>query len=476
MKIGVLILKIILINPSPTVEIENRNNKIVKRQNTYPPLGLLYLGEILSREGHNVKILDQDVTGASPAQILESIKKFDPNIVGLSPLSPSFNISMEIAKLIKNWNPNINLIVGNILATLCSDLILKDYPFVDYCVRGEAEKPLPNLIDVIEKNKLDELENVRGITFRKDNKIKMTPNAKPIKDLDEIPFPDRNLIDYNYTMSGKKFTILATSRGCPFNCKFCGIHINSGLKGVLRVRSLKNVIDELKYLEDCGYEEISFVDDCFVLNQKRTVDLCLMMQKEKFDFSWGCEGRVDQANIQLLRTMEKSNCKSVLFGIESANKRMLNYYNKRITPEISQQAIKNAHKARIENIIGLFILGGPGETLDEINNTIKFSMKLDLTFIQYQYLYILMGSDLWKELEKKNIVSRERDWKKYIRVFEVLPNVLGEEILEKIMVNAYAKFLSNPKFIRNQILKTMTSKYRINLIENSIKALLNKIS
>ena len=245
MKIGVLILKIILINPSPTVEIENRNNKIVKRQNTYPPLGLLYLGEILSREGHNVKILDQDVTGASPAQILESIKKFDPNIVGLSPLSPSFNISMEIAKLIKNWNPNINLIVGNILATLCSDLILKDYPFVDYCVRGEAEKPLPNLIDVIEKNKLDELENVRGITFRKDNKIKMTPNAKPIKDLDEIPFPDRNLIDYNYTMSGKKFTILATSRGCPFNCKFCGIHINSGLKGVLRVRSLKNVIDEL---------------------------------------------------------------------------------------------------------------------------------------------------------------------------------------------------------------------------------------
>jgi len=467
-------LKISLINPSPTVELEESKNKLIKRQTTYPPLGLLYLGEILTQDGHSVTIFDQDVLGASPTQVLSWIQKQKPDIVGISPLSPSFEISMEISKLIKNWNPNVQIIVGNILATLCSDLILKEYPFIDFCVRGEAEETLPRLIDVIEKGRIKEIENIRGITFLQDNKIQMTPDSPPIKDLDKIPIPNRKLIDFDYKMGNKKFTILATSRGCPFKCKFCAIHINSGLRGVRRVRSLSNIIEELQYLQDSGYNEINFVDDCFILNQKRTIDLCLMMKKEKIEMEWGCEGRVDQANIRLLRTMAYTNCKSVLFGIESANKRMLDFYNKRITPEISRQAVKNANKAGIENIVGLFILGGPTETVNEIMNTIKFSHTLNLTFIQYQFLHILMGSDLWIELELSGVVSRERDWKKYFRAFEILPNVVDEKTLDKIMIKAYAKFLSQPKYLINQILKTLTSDYRIKMIKNSIMTFLKR--
>jgi len=468
-------LKISLINPSPTVEIENKNNKIVKRQTAYPPLGLLYLGEILSQEGHKIGIYDQDVTGASPVEILNWVKKQDPEVVGLSPLSPSFEISMEIAKLIKDWNPNISIIIGNILATLCSDLILKEYPFVDYCVRGEAEETLPELIEIIEKNSLDKLKDIRGITYSKDNKIIMTENRKPIRDLDKIPIPNRNLIDFNYQNAGKKFTILATSRGCPFRCKFCAIHINSGLKGIRRVRSIENVIEELLYLEEQGYKEFNFVDDCFVLDQKRTIDLCLMMRKEKIDMDWGCEGRVDQANLKLLRTLEKSNCKSILFGIESVSKKMLEFYNKMITPEMSRKAILNAKRAKIENIIGLFILGGPNETIKEVIDTINFSLSMDLTFVQYQFLYILMGSDLWYELEKNNIVSRERDWKKYLRAVDILPNILDEKVLDKLMINAYARFLSRPRFLFNQVLKTLSSRYRLELIIDNIKKLTQKL-
>ncbi|MHA1231064.1 MAG: B12-binding domain-containing radical SAM protein [Candidatus Helarchaeota archaeon] len=468
-------MKISLINPSPTVEIENKNNKIVKRQTAYPPLGLLYLGEILSQEGHKIGIYDQDVTGASPVEILNWVKKQDPEVVGLSPLSPSFEISMEIAKLIKDWNPNISIIIGNILATLCSDLILKEYPFVDYCVRGEAEETLPELIEIIEKNSLDKLKDIRGITYSKDNKIIMTENRKPIRDLDKIPIPNRNLIDFNYQNAGKKFTILATSRGCPFRCKFCAIHINSGLKGIRRVRSIENVIEELLYLEEQGYKEFNFVDDCFVLDQKRTIDLCLMMRKEKIDMDWGCEGRVDQANLKLLRTLEKSNCKSILFGIESVSKKMLEFYNKMITPEMSRKAILNAKRAKIENIIGLFILGGPNETIKEVIDTINFSLSMDLTFVQYQFLYILMGSDLWYELEKNNIVSRERDWKKYLRAVDILPNILDEKVLDKLMINAYARFLSRPRFLFNQVLKTLSSRYRLELIIDNIKKLTQKL-
>jgi radical SAM superfamily enzyme YgiQ (UPF0313 family) len=468
-------LNIALINPSPTVKDHQEEAQVVKRHVTYPPMGLLYLGEILSRKGHEVKIFDQDVTGASTKEILKWLKNRESEIVGLSPLSISFDISIELADLIKKWNPNVKIIMGNILATLCSDLILKNYSSIDFCVRGEAEITLPKLVDSLEKHGKN-LETIKGISYLKDGRIVMTQDRGPTEDLDAIPIPDReNLIDFDYRMGGRKFTILCTSRGCPFNCRFCAIHINSGLKGTLRTRSIPNVINELKYLEDEGYKEINFVDDCFILNKKRTLDLCLTMIKEKINLDWAAEGRVDQANIRLLRTMKKSNCKSILFGIESANQRMLDLYNKKITPEISKQAVKNAKKAMIENIIGLFVLGGPTETIKEVINTIKFSNKLDLTFIQYQYLHILMGSDLWNDLEKKGIVSRERDWKKYFRAFEILPNVLGEEILDKLMIRGYAQFLSRPKFLINQITKTIRSNYRIEMFKNSIELLTNKL-
>ncbi|MBD3230790.1 MAG: radical SAM protein [Candidatus Lokiarchaeota archaeon] len=467
-------MKIALINPSPTVNLEEKENQIVKRQETYPPLGLLYLGEILDRKGHNIKIFDQDVTGATPDDVLNWIKRRDPNLIGLSPLSISFKISMDIIKLIKNWNPNVKVVLGNIISTLCSDLIVKEYEDIDFCIRGEAEETLPELVDAIEKNaNIRKLEKINGITFLENKKVKITPDRSPIQDLDVVPFPDREkLIDFDYRMGGKKFTILATSRGCPFSCKFCAIHINSGLKSTQRRRSLQNVIEELHYLENQGYKEINFVDDCFILNKKRTIDLCLMIRKEKIDLEWACEGRVDQASLKLLRTMKKARCKSILFGIESVNKKMLEYYNKNITPEISKKAVKNANKVGIENIIGLFILGGPREIIKEVIDTINFSLQLDLTFIQYQYLHILMGSGLWKELEKKGIVSRERDWKKYLKAYEVLPDVLSKNILDKLMIHAYARFLSRPKYLINQVLKTVTSNYRIDLIRDNIKALL----
>ena len=132
-----LLARIALINPAPeTIE----EFKIESRQKSWPPLGLLYNGEILRQSGHEVKILDPDVTGYSSLEVLNWIKKFDPEILGLYPLTVSLDSALEIAQLTKKWNDTIITVFGNILATLAYNQLLRNYDYLDYCLRARAAK------------------------------------------------------------------------------------------------------------------------------------------------------------------------------------------------------------------------------------------------------------------------------------------------------------------------------------------------
>ncbi len=457
--------RISLVNPAPT---SASNFGIKTRQQSWPPLGLLYNGAMLQQEGNEVKILDQDVLGYSAAEVLNWVKTRDPEILGLSPLTVSLESALQIATLAKQWNENLIVVFGNVLATLAYKQLLEKYSQIDYCLRGETEYTFPKFTKTVLAG--GNLKEIEGLSYREHDLIKSTPLLPLNRTLDAIPFPDReDLIDFNYRMGSHKFTILATSRGCPFQCRFCAVHLVSNSRGIWRTRSIENVLSELHFLRSKGYEEFSFVDDCFIVNRKRTIELCLKMKKEKIDMIWSCEGRVDQGSREVLRTMQYANCYSLLLGLESANQRILDYYNKQITPEMSRKVIKNVRRAGIENVAGLFVVGGPDETIPEIIKTLKFGLELDLTFVQYQLLYVLLGTEIWNEAISRGFIDEQRDWNRYIIASDIFPTAVKREIIEKLIDKAFIEFLSRPKFLLKEVFRTVKSPYRLQSVFTSLE-------
>ncbi|NVM27830.1 MAG: B12-binding domain-containing radical SAM protein [Candidatus Helarchaeota archaeon] len=451
-----------------TSQVIDEYYKITVNEVPVPPLGLMYIGECLRREGHNVKICDQESQGLSSQEVLNWIKKRDPEILGFGPYVQTLPMALNISKTAKDWNENLRVVFGNIIGTFADRQLLSNYQFIDYCLRREAELTFPQFVKMVTQS--GNPKNVNGLTYRENGLIKRTPDPPLNRDLDALPIPDREaLTDFDYKVGSNKYTLLASSRGCPFNCRFCAVGLVSNSRGLWRPRSLDNVLAELHFLQSRGFKELGFVDDDITINPKRTLKLCQRMRKEKIDMIWESESRVTHATKELLRTMRSAGCTSILFGIESGNQRVLDYLNKKITPLKSKLAVKNARKAGLENIAGLFIVGTPHETVSDIIQTMKFGLKLDLTLVIYQLLYLPIHSTLWQEAVRMGLINEDRDWNRKIYATDIFPDVVRREILEKLLEWVLSEFLSRPKFLLKEIFRSAKSSHRLQIAFDFLK-------
>jgi len=442
----------------------------------YPPLGICYLSAVLKQENYHVDLIDQAAKGFDLKQIVEWIKKKDPDIIGFSTLTASGSgVSAAMtAREIKKWNPNIKIVFGNRHATYNDFRILNKYSQVDICVRDEGEYTFLELVKALEKK--SSLKEIKGITFRDNRTIKRNEKRELAKNLDKIPFPDRNGLNHDYkgSFTGLElapvgFTSMVSSRGCPYRCTFCYGKRTIGF----RTRSVENIMEEILYLDSEGYKFLNFVDDNFTVSKKRVIKLCRLMRKHKVDIDWLCEGRVNQLSSEMLREMQKAKCRSLCFGIESANQRILNYYNKEITPDQSKIAVKKARKAKIPMIFGSFVVGGPGETLDEIYNTLKFAQKLDIDFPVFNLLGTMPGTDIWDELVEKNILDEEKYWESGVHISDIDPNGVPTKIISNLIPEMLKQFFMNPQYVLKTFYRTGTSLYRFFTMFRFLKNNLN---
>ncbi|MFX1315907.1 MAG: B12-binding domain-containing radical SAM protein [Promethearchaeota archaeon] len=455
-------MKICFINPAPRSYIIERSHETT---GAYPPLGILYIMAYLRKEGYESILIDQHATKIPTDRVLEQLKRYDPDIVGFNTLT-DINMGIRatfIAKLIKNWNPNIKIVFGNCHATFNHDRILKKYSFVDICVRGEGEITFFELTKSLEKNQ--NLKDVLGITYRENGKIMINPDRPLIKDLDDLPFPERKAcgdIQYCQNYGGVnadygKFTTIQSSRGCTYNCTFCCQSKLSHKRW--RNRSISHVIKELEYLESEGYTNLYWVDDNFTNNPQRAIKLFREMQRNKLKFIWVCDQRVDLVSNLLLYEMRKTGCRTIAFGIESANQRILDYLNKRITPKIAVDATRKAKKSGIDFIMGTFIVGLPTETLTEIKKTFYFAQKLDIDYPQFHIFGAIPGTQIWDNLVNEGKINPDKYWENGVKT--LLPPL---ETVEKEMHRAYFEFYTRPKFVFEQILRTIKSKHRMKIL------------
>lgn len=472
-------MKIALINPSLETKIYT----------PWVPLGILYLGTILKEHGFNVNLLDAAARFYSKEEVLGWIKKVKPDVIGISVFTVAFLPVMNLVKIIKNWNPSVKIILGHYHPTMEAENIFRKYGnYVDYCIRGEGDYSFLELCEFLEREKSNMPNYINGITFQNSyQKIISTPDPPLITELDLIPFPDRKLISFNYKwnfsgfeFSKSKLTSIISSRGCPFNCSYCAC--SKFAKRRFRPRSPENIVEEMLIIEDQGYTELNFVDDNFTLLPKRTIKICELIKKEKIDINWHTDGRVDQTSQNMLNWMSKAGCKSLWFGFESANQRILDLYNKRTKVSQFNDAINKARKAKIDLIVGLFMLGAPSETIEEVKNTINFAINADIDVPFFNVVEIFTGIKFWddyiskdtinpydkvKVLVGKEIQEVER-WETSNRVIDfLLPPEERECMLNEIQ-DAYQLFFSfeRKKFLIKTLLRTVRSKFMLNMVFN----------
>jgi radical SAM superfamily enzyme YgiQ (UPF0313 family) len=457
-------MKFCFINPAPLSYINERGNE---KSGAYPPLGILSIIAYLKENGYEqCYLFDQHATKIQTKLLLELIKERNPNVIGFNSLT-DINMALRsvyVAQKVKKWNPNVKVVFGNYHATFNHHRLLQKYPFIDICVRGEGEKTFLEIIEKLEKGK--KLNDVRGITYRADdNKIRINKERPLIMDLDELPFPDRSALgDVKYCQNYGglnadygKFTTIQSSRGCSFNCSFCSQAKISHQKW--RSKSIDRVIEELQYLEGLGYTNLYWVDDNFTNNPKRTIELCKAIRENHLDFIWLSEQRVDLVKRKLIEEMRKGGCRTISLGIESANQRILNYFNKGITPKMSRHAAHIIKNVGIDFIMGTFIIGAPTETLTEIKRTLSFASQLDIDFPQFHIFGAIPGTDVWDRLVTQEKIDPQKYWETGVKTLEPPLSIVEKETRE-----AYINFLTRPKFIANQLRRTLTSKHRLRIL------------
>jgi anaerobic magnesium-protoporphyrin IX monomethyl ester cyclase len=472
-------MKFSFVNPGPNeTRLEGENLMTA----ACPPLGIMYLASTLEAEGVEVSVFDHAAEGTSIKKVVDWAIKEDPDILGLSVLVTSSLTASRIAKEVKKKKSDITIVLGNHHATFNAERILRKYPYVDLVVRGEGEQTCLELVNCLKEKK--SINDVLGITYRHNGEIVTNPNRPLIKDINALPFPQRNLLDIKYhnttvgiNVAPRRFTSFLSSRGCIYNCRFCSCA--SIARNHWRARSVDNVMDELHLLVSEGYKQILFVDDNFTLNKKRVFDLCRRMKKEKVDLEWFCEGRVDQSSYDMFREMVKAGCRMMYFGIESGVQKVLNYYDKKTTPEQSREAVDEARKAGVDLVVGSFILGAPNETKVDIQKTLDFVGGLDLDIPQINILSAVPGNAIWEEFREKGILDEDKHWEKGVCISDIYPYAVPLGEMRKMVRDFYHNYLWSPKFVMKQIRLTVKSQYRLNVLFASlgrISSALNNIS
>jgi len=358
-------MRIVLVNPT---------NEFM-----YPgaqPTGLTILAAYLRQFYPNIKILDR-VAGDN----LLDLSVIKPDIVGVTGTTPTSEDCYNCADYAKSLGCKV--VIGGVHASIRPKEALEH---ADAVVVGEGEKAFKKIID----------ENLTGII-----------KGEIINDLDEIPIPAYDLVHMEFYFKqtpllkivGKRIANILTSRGCPYNCTFCH---NSFKNLKYRANSPERTVKEIEYLiEKYQVNAIFFIEDNFFVNKERVINISKLLIEKRINIVWGANSRVNNIDIKTLKIAKNAGCYQITFGWESGSQRMLDIYNKQVTVKQNEDSIKLCREAGIK-ANGTVMIGGPGETLEDLNKTRKFITENDIDGgVGVCITTPLPGTKMWEDLKEK---------------------------------------------------------------------------
>ncbi len=364
------------------------------------PLGLLSIASYLKSLGHSVCIYDRTL---SKVGLDAFVDDFSPDICGISLLSyKSVKDSVFVSEKIRKRG--IPVIWGGPFASSLADVILK----ADVCDAvsvGEGEETWKEICEYYSglRNSLSE---IKGLALCIDSQTVYTPQRDFI-DLSVLPAIDWELVDiekyFQSSFGCKKMLYLYAAKGCPFSCKFC--YNKDFHRCTYRKRPLAVLLEEIRYLvEKHGLDGVYFADELWCTSREEMHGICDKLKGLGLDFVWGCQTRIGLFDADDFRYMYDSGCRWVFFGVESGSEKMLSQINKKLDYEKIVPTFSDCTKAGLV-AIGSFISGFPGEDTEDLKKTVELINKLDSKMINLNYLALVPGSEIHKQLVARGLYN-----------------------------------------------------------------------
>lgn len=458
-------MKITFVTPPPldgkpaAERIFGCNYGIYMQQNIF----ILYPATILRNTGHEVRVLDCPIEGIDEQGLNNFLKKDDSDVYVFYTVFLSKKTDLIARDMIRRLKPEARFLYMGTEPTVSANDFVADDSFI---IRGEPELTISELVEGIEG--IRGLAGIDGITFMLDKAIKENPPREVIGNLDNLPFPDRSLLkqaDYNNPkLSRRPFTTIISSRGCSYRCYYC---VPNSLdfareiefkrfdpakkKPPVRMRSAENVVEEIKLLHSRGFKSISFIDDQFVWNPKRVIDICEGIKD--LDIEWSCLARADHLlNDDVIKSMSEAGCKYIDIGVESFDQKILDCINKDLKVEDVYKAVGLLKKYGIEPELNVLIGSCPLETKETIEHTISETIKLDVDYVLFS-ICTPFPHTIFHEVAKKSGWMIVDEYVPIDPIRESLisyPHLTKEE-MEEIIKRAYRRFYFRPGYILKRL-------------------------
>ncbi|MCM2266182.1 MAG: B12-binding domain-containing radical SAM protein [Elusimicrobiales bacterium] len=450
-------MKILLLNPPAGTSLSSTlPDKYTSVEiGYYPPLGLMYLaGYLRARTAHTAVIADMVAQRLVLGDLAGLLERHRPDAVGVYSASATANSVYKICARLKELAPTLPVIVGGPHADIFPAETVA-WPAVDYVVRGEGELTLAELLDRLAGG--GDPAGVAGVYSKKDGVAVSGGDRPPVADLDELPFPARDLTEYKKYHSAigkdKVATTLMTSRGCPYRCNFCFVQYG----GRYRARSAANVLAEIEECLKLGIREFFFFDEIFTVDKKRVLAICDEIVRRKLDITFEVRSRINTMDAEMLAALKKAGCERISYGVESACDEVLKAMNKRITAAQAREVTALTQRAGIEVFLD-FMLGYPGETREQMLRTMAFARELDPDYVQFAITVLIPGTTIYDEALASGQLKSDF-WREVAKnppdliVPPLASDKYGREFLEEMFRKAYRGFYFRPAYVLKRLKK-----------------------
>ena len=402
-------MKVVLINPP-------RGASRPYFMSVQMPINIAYLAASLRKGGFDVEIWDYDVEAFTDSLFVERVSTVKPQVVGFGCFTPTVLNGHHLADLVKQTYPQTVTVAGGVHISALPERSLEEFSNFDYLVVGEGEITFFELCQKIEDR--NSPGGINGILCRDgEEKAPFEPRAL-IADLDEVPYPARDLFKFNlykgpthnkFSRSYLNIVEIFTARGCPYECIFCASCITLGRN--VRFRSIENICEEISHCKkEFKTNHLTFLDDTFTLNRQRTLEISRYLKEN--DLSWNATGtRVNTVDLQLLTEMANCGCVGLTFGVESGSQRILDLLKKRIKLDQVKNAVGWAQKAGIKSIELDFIIGAhPDETEDDLDSTAQLIKELKPDSLGVSCIVPYPGTEINRIMKEKGFLSQTENW------------------------------------------------------------------
>ena len=434
-----------------------------------------YAAAVLRKRNYGVFLRDYQTEKTSLEEVKNDILRFLPDIIVISTTNATILSDLEFISWIKNFHSCEFIVKGAIFFDTPDEILeTLDLDNVNYLIGGEIDTIIGDLVDCIVRKNAD-LDNIPGIIYKKDGVFKKTDYSCWCNNLDDIPFPARDLMKnelYPRPDTGEPMATIQVSKGCPSACTYCLTPVISGK--TVRKRSVENIFAEI---EECyykyGIKNFFFKADTFTIDAEWASALCdLIINSElhgKIEFT--ANSRVKPLEYELLQKLKEAGCFTIAVGFESGSNDTLKRIKKGTTKEDNLRAAKLIKKAGLP-LFGFFMIGFPWETKEDIIETLEFIFDIDPDFIEVHIAMPYYGTDLYSQCIEYGTVNRNAWGNDYFS-----PNTIGTQTvtmdeIQEIRNKYLLKFYLRPRYLIKKVFYCLHKPIILkNYIKHGIKLL-----